>query len=95
MANMSYCRFQNTISDFRDCSSALDDLFSGSEPLESRDERACAAVLIIEAIDLVVRVADELQLDVDLDALDEPKTKEKIRGLIDSCNADFNKGDAP
>lgn len=39
MANMSYCRFQNTASDLRDCVTALEELLNDpeAEPL-SRDE---------------------------------------------------------
>ena len=31
MGNMSYCRFENTLSDLRDCYNNLDDNLSGSE----------------------------------------------------------------
>lgn len=43
MANMSYCRFQNTASDLRDCVEALEELVNDpeAEPL-SRDEADAA-----------------------------------------------------
>lgn len=31
MGNMSYCRFENTLSDLRDCYNNIDDDLSGSE----------------------------------------------------------------
>lgn len=40
MANMSYCRFRNTLADLRDCLSALRE--EGFGGIESRDERAAA-----------------------------------------------------
>lgn len=36
MANMSYCRFQNTLSDLRDCARALEE----GEPLSDDEQRA-------------------------------------------------------
>lgn len=44
MANMSYCRFQNTFLDLRDCLRALQE--EGIEGIESADERAAAADLV-------------------------------------------------
>jgi len=31
MGNMSYCRFQNTLNDLRDCSEHMDDELDGDE----------------------------------------------------------------
>lgn len=31
MANMSYCRFENTLNDLKDCAESLDDNLSGTE----------------------------------------------------------------
>lgn len=36
MANMSYCRFKNTLSDFRDCLYNLDSIESESEERAAR-----------------------------------------------------------
>lgn len=48
MANMSYCRFQNTLSDLLDCKTALDDYVNGADPdaISSREERFKAKRLI-------------------------------------------------
>ena len=41
MANMSYCRFHNTLSDLNDCESALDSFINNDEnTISSREERA-------------------------------------------------------
>jgi hypothetical protein len=48
MANMSYCRFQNTLGDFEDC---LDALNSGK--MMSDDEQRAAFWLIQKARELV------------------------------------------
>ena len=40
MANMSYCRFQNTVMDLEDCFNAIDEALGNGEPMElSSDEQ--------------------------------------------------------
>lgn len=47
MANMSYCRFHNTLSDLNDCESALNDFINNDEnTIESAEERRKAKQLI-------------------------------------------------
>jgi hypothetical protein len=47
MANMSYCRFQNTLSDLRDCYRHLDEMGENGEEGElSKDEQAAAEELV-------------------------------------------------
>lgn len=59
MSNMSYCRFQNTLRDFRDCASALTDMIEGesNKPL-SEYEFEAAKDLVQEAWELIRAVAD-------------------------------------
>lgn len=45
MGNMSYCRFQNTLQDLRDCAEALDEIGDNLAEL-SKDEAKAAAALI-------------------------------------------------
>lgn len=45
MPNMSYCRFQNTLSDLRDCETALNETNGDLERL-SADEKKAAERLI-------------------------------------------------
>ena len=53
MANMSYCRFQNTLCDFEDCLDALD-----SGKAMSDDEQRAAFWLIKKARELVKQFED-------------------------------------
>ena len=47
MANMSYCRFHNTLIDLYDCQSALEDFIENDENvISSREERYSAECLI-------------------------------------------------
>jgi hypothetical protein len=47
MANMSYCRFHNTLSDLNDCETALDGFINNDEnTIESEEERKKAKQLI-------------------------------------------------
>ena len=47
MANMSYCRFHNTLSDLNDCESALDSFINNDEnTISSEEERSNAKKLI-------------------------------------------------
>lgn len=59
MSNMSYCRFQNTLSDFRECADWLEDAFVGEKdsPL-SMDELQAASELLERAARLLARAAE-------------------------------------
>ncbi len=57
MANMSYCRFQNTVSDLRDCVINMDDGDLSFD--EARARR--------RLIELCVRIADDYRDDLDED----------------------------
>ena len=47
MANMSYCRFHNTLTDLYDCKNALEDFIQNDEnTISSREERMYAKKLI-------------------------------------------------
>jgi len=66
MANMEYCRFRNTLIDFRDCLHSMEILISGDgQPGEelSRDELQAAAQLLEEAVNFIHLFADELDID--------------------------------
>jgi len=40
MANMSYCRFQNTVQDMQDCFYAIEEALDNDEPMDlSREEQ--------------------------------------------------------
>jgi len=54
MSNMSYCRFENTASDFGDCANALN--YLGESPL-SESEAAAAERLFEMARDALLEIA--------------------------------------
>lgn len=58
MANMSYCRFHNTLSDLHDCQNALEDYIDNDENvITSDEERRCAKRLI----ELCREIADRFE----------------------------------
>lgn len=68
MANMSYCRFQNTLSDLRDC----EDNLLETESLSKDEQRARQQ--LIETCRRIVEAADDTE-DDDEDAEDtDPET---------------------
>ena len=83
MANMSYCRFHNTLSDLRDCRAALEDLLDGAAdyPL-SKEELAKAKQLVDECQDIVNLIAvDRNQDEIDL-------SDRQISEALDEANAE-------
>ena len=72
MANMSYCRFQNTVSDFDDC---LDVFKYPDEQDEflSAAERLAARSLLLKAVEMAALVADYGD-DVAGDVFDNPES---------------------
>ena len=61
MANMSYCRFRNTLINFLDCSENLYSLGKNDkEEIEARTNLICQAAIMLV----------ELGVDVDLDGVD-------------------------
>ena len=61
MGNMSYCRFQNTYGDLKDCEGALEELLNAGEGAEvlSREELSAACHLIEVCQRIVNMVADQ------------------------------------
>lgn len=82
MSNMSYCRFQNTRGDFRDCDEALEELIEGSGDALSNDELEAAKSLAKRATEMIERLAEAAEIDVDLSDL-----RRKLPELLDSLNA--------
>lgn len=62
--NMSYCRFQNTATDLRDCRGALQDMRDGNtdEPL-SRDERDAAMHLVSICADILELIREQAGIE--------------------------------
>jgi hypothetical protein len=47
MSNMSYCRFQNTLQDLRDCADALDEIEGNLAELNKEEARAADALILL------------------------------------------------
>lgn len=58
MANMSYCRFHNTLSDLYDCQGALEDFLENDENVISSDEERRKAKQLIA---LCHKIADNYE----------------------------------
>ena len=75
MANMSYCRFRNTLVDFRDCSEALlEQAYNpeDTEPLSSEELRSA-----LQLIDEMVELLQELHVEIDYDQIEQAKAQIK------------------
>lgn len=60
MANMSYCRFENTLGDLDDCADALEDFFGGdTDEISSERELRCAGQLVTTCYEILSKVADQ------------------------------------
>jgi hypothetical protein len=62
MTNMSYCRFENTLADLRDCYEQIESLLEGdpeTEQVTSDRERKARIALIELCFDVVARFEDE------------------------------------
>lgn len=60
MANMSYCRFHNTLSDLQDCETALDNFINNDDnTIESREERRKAKELIALCREIAENYSEE------------------------------------
>ena len=59
MANMSYCRFENTLSDLKDCFNNIE-----YEAENERDERARKKMILflLEQADIIEELVEELEL---------------------------------
>jgi len=53
MSNMSYCRFQNTLNDFRDCAYEIDGWDSEESDNLSYEEKGALRELVIEMQDIL------------------------------------------
>jgi hypothetical protein len=47
MGNMSYCSFQNTLEDLRDCAEALDEIGDNLAELSKDEARAASALIAV------------------------------------------------
>ena len=62
MSNMSYCRFENTLGDLRDCKGALDDMRDVAVRLEELSE-VKARFQVLEDLDRDMTEAEDREYD--------------------------------
>lgn len=65
MANMSYCRFENTLRDLSDCAVALDRIVCGEESISER-EWECAKRMTEWCKDFVEAMEDCSEKNIDI-----------------------------
>lgn len=63
MANMSYCRFQNTFNDLNDCETALEAFINEDENTISSREERCYAKKLIELCKYIADNYEESDID--------------------------------
>lgn len=63
MANMSYCRFANTVADLQDCCDHMD------EPDLSASEQRARRRLIQTAVEIALNYGDEVNMSVQATSL--------------------------
>lgn len=70
MANMSYCRFENTSKDLADCVTALEEQSNGNGERLSAPELRAAKSLVASAINLLQMLSEHGNVDLDVDDLE-------------------------
>lgn len=73
MSNMSYCRFQNTLTDLRECESVLEDAYNFSDIDLSQDEMR-ALKRLIPVCQSIVDHAERLENAEDFEEEEEDES---------------------
>jgi hypothetical protein len=60
MANMSYCRFQNTAMDLEDCANAIEESIDSGEPLDLSEEEQRAFERMFNLIEGMLQSMEEV-----------------------------------
>tara|TARA_R110000772_G_scaffold75229_1_gene163370 strand:+ start:848 stop:1063 length:216 start_codon:yes stop_codon:yes gene_type:complete len=71
MANMSYCRFENTLADLRDCEEALGNINDEVTEMSSYEKDA-----LIELIELCKTITDNWDMEEVQDIINESEDKD-------------------
>lgn len=87
MSNMSYCRFENTYHDLKDCANELLEQYDGAASPLSDDELRAAKWLVNLAADIVDVMRDQSGA-MDLLDLGREERKRKIAEVLDRVTKD-------
>jgi hypothetical protein len=93
MSNMSYCRFQNTLTDLGECQLALETLFVEGKGKLSRDEERAAIELVSMCAQIALLVNEECN-GTEEDIVDRILDKGEHDDQIKAANADAEEDDS-
>ena len=77
MANMSYCRFHNTLADLWDCQNALEDYIDNDEYVISSDEERRCAKRLIEVCREIADHFEESDIDRQTEMFNQDEEEEE------------------
>ena len=72
MSNMSYCKFENTLNDLRDCVETISEEQYSEKGRASREEKQARHDLITECKELLESLGYEVIESLDMSAIDNP-----------------------
>lgn len=71
MGNMSYCRFENTLNDLRDCEEALENIHDEVTEMSSYEKNA-----VVELVELCKTITDNWDMKEVQDIINESEEEE-------------------
>ena len=84
--NMSYCRYENTVSDFQDCVDALEEAIQEVDVTLSDTETAARKRMIVLAARYILAVHDAKLPEVVDDEDELADAVEEVAGVIEQCS---------
>ncbi len=71
MGNMSYCRFENTLNDLRDCEKALGNIYDEVTEMSSYEKNA-----VVELVELCKTITDNWDMEEVQDIINESEDED-------------------
>lgn len=71
MGNMSYCRFENTLNDLRDCEEALGNIYDEVTEMSSHEKNA-----VVELVELCKTITDNWDMEEVQDIINESEDED-------------------
>jgi hypothetical protein len=91
MSNMSYCRFENTSNDLRDCKDALSEMVDGEHGKLSDRELQAAKHLAATCLEILTMLADNMPYDI-AELADRTDPKTDIGRFLEELNGNLDEG---